>query len=137
MTVGEWSSTVSFEAKMDPRVVKEGITDSDVTAQLELALKARDGLSNARLAAARLEKALEGKSGAEAEALTEIQKLLVTAPRRYSQPMLIDMFSYLYQNLNRADQRPGKDAYDRYEELTSQLEGHVDKLEQLLETTNE
>jgi hypothetical protein len=47
------------------------------------------------------------------------------------------MFSYLYQNLNRADQRPGKDAYDRYEELASQLEGHVDKLEQLLETTNE
>ena len=137
MTVGEWSSRVSFEAKMDPRVVKEGITESDVTAQLELALKARDGLSNARLAAARLEKALEGKSGAEAEALTEIQKLLVTAPRRYSQPMLIDMFSYLYQNLIRADQRPGKDAYDRYEELNGQLEGHVEKLEQLLETTDE
>ncbi len=35
--------------------------------------------------------------------------------------MLLDMLSYLYQNLIRADQRPGKDAYNRYDELTRKL----------------
>jgi len=36
-------------------------------------------------------------------------------------PMLIDQLNYLASMLNRADQRPGKDAYDRYEELEGKL----------------
>ncbi len=51
--------------------------------------------------------------------------------------MLVDMLSYLYQNLNRADQRPGKDAYDRYDALNQELNGYLEKLEQVLKTTDE
>ena len=45
-------------------------------------------------------------------------------------PMLIPQISYLYSMINRADQRPGKDAYDRYEELRKEwdmLKGKIDE----------
>ncbi|MFW6140896.1 MAG: hypothetical protein ACOC5S_06040, partial [Acidobacteriota bacterium] len=52
------------------------------------------------------------------EKLLEIKKKLVTREGiRYPQPMLIDQIQYLYSILNRADQKPGKDAYERHEEL--------------------
>jgi hypothetical protein len=59
---------------------------------------------------------------------------MVTAPIRYSQPMLVDQLAYLFGNLDTADQRPGRDAYERYEELAGQLEGHIRSLQQILET---
>ncbi len=133
LTLGEWTETVSFEAKVDPRVVKEGgVTTEDMRAQTELVLKARDALSSARLAAARVEKALEEASETKAEGLAAVEKELVTPERRYSEPMLIDQLSYLYGNLSSADQRPGKDAYDRYESLRSQLDEQLAKLSEIL-----
>jgi hypothetical protein len=134
LTVGGSSNTVSFEANMDPRVVESGVTNADVQSQVELALKARDGLSNARLAALRVEEALEKKAGDAT--LTEIKTQLITGPIRYSQPMIVDQFSYLYGNLLTADQKPGQDAMDRYEELTKQLQEQVQKLEKVLQTTD-
>ncbi len=132
LTLGTWSQTVSFEAKLDPRVVAEGyVSSEDIAAQVELSLKARDALSSARLAGARLDDALESATGARRTALEEIQKELVTAPRRYSQPMLIDQLSYLYSNLDRADQRPGVDAVERYQSLRRQLDEQVAKLDEL------
>lgn len=53
------------------------------------------------------------------------------APRRYSQPMLIDQLSYLYSNLDRADQRPGVDAVERYQSPRRQLDEQVAKLDEL------
>jgi len=44
---------------------------------------------------------------------------LVTAKGPYPQPMLIDQTQYLGSMINRADQRPGNDAYIRFEELSS------------------
>lgn len=84
---------------------------------MELALKARDALSNGRLAVDRLTKALETASAKDRASLEEIQKALVAAPIRYSRPMIVDQIEYLYENLDTADQRPGRDAYLRYEEL--------------------
>jgi hypothetical protein len=134
LTVGDWSNIVSFQALMDPRVTKEGFTEADAADQIELALKVRDALSNARLAAAKVEKALEERSSDPT--LAEVKKELITAARRYSQPMLVDQLLYLYSNLNRADQRPGRDAINRYEELNEKLQEQVRKLEQALRTTD-
>jgi hypothetical protein len=122
---------VFFEVKMDPRVVREGqVSEEDVTAQVELALEVRDALSDARLAAVHLEEAIEEASDEEKGALIAIKDELVTAPIRYSQPMLVDQLSYLYENLQRADQRPGRDAIDRWEKLNGELQVHLSKLEQ-------
>jgi len=133
LSAGSFSSAVSFEAKLDPRVIREGVTPADVIAQAELALKARDALSGARAAAARIQKARKEKAAQAADKkVDEIFEQLVTAPIRYSRPMIIDQLEYLYQNLNRADQRPGKDAYSRYEELNTALQGHLQSLRQVL-----
>jgi len=44
------------------------------------------------------------------------------------QPMLIDQIRYLQSMLSRADQKPGKDAYDRLEELKIEFNLLKDKL---------
>lgn len=90
--------------------------------------------SNGRLTAAMLEKALEERPGNQA--LLEIKRELVTEGGAYPQPMMVDQLEYLYENLLRADQKPGRDAYDRYEELKQALQEQVQKLEQVLQTTD-
>ena len=137
LSLGDWSETVSFQALLDPRVSREGrVSDVDVTAQVELALKARDALSNGRLAADRLKKALETASAADRASLEEIQKALVAAPIRYSRPMIVDQIEYLYENLDTADQKPGRDAYERYEELLAQLQVQIERLDRIVGTTD-
>jgi hypothetical protein len=137
LTVDGFSKTVSFRANLDPRVVREGrVSEADVTAQVELALKARDALSNGRLAEVRLEKALESASSAGRSRLEEIQKELSTAPVRYSQPMLVDQIEYLFENLDTADQKPGRDAYERYEELNGSLQELLAELDRALGSTD-
>jgi BMFP domain-containing protein YqiC len=138
LTVGDWTGNESFEALIDPRVVKEGfVSREDIAAQVEIALDARDALSSARLASARLERALEGATGRKRETLEEIKEELVTPQRRYSQPMLIDQLSYLYSNLDRADQRPGVDARERYQSLQNQLDELVAKLTAVIGNTDD
>ncbi len=91
---------------------------------------------DARLAAATLDAAAEGSADDVQAALEEIREALVTAPLRYSRPVIIDQLSYLYSNLIRADQQPGQDAVNRYQELNSLLSDHIGRLEQLLRTSN-
>jgi photosystem II stability/assembly factor-like uncharacterized protein len=133
LTLGDWSQTASFAVQLDPRVAAEGVvSEQEIGQQVELALRARDALSDARLAAARLERALEGAAAAARAELEKIRGELVTDSRRYSQPMLIDQLSYLYGNLDHADQRAGKDAMDRYQSLKRELDELVGRLERLI-----
>jgi photosystem II stability/assembly factor-like uncharacterized protein len=137
LSASDGSETVSFAALLDPRVVREGrVSQADVEAQVKLALEARDALSRGRMAAVRLEKAL-GEASAEGRAKLEpILKALVTEKARYSRPMIVDQLEYLYENLDTADQRPGKDAYDRYQELTAQLDEQLRALDEVLSSTD-
>ena len=57
----------------------------------------------------------------EVEGLMTLLRKLQTEDGIYMQPMLVDQISYLYSMLIRADQKPGKDAYERFEELTTQF----------------
>ena len=49
--------------------------------------------------------------------------------------MILDQLVYLYQNLRRTDQRPGRDAYERYEQLEGALREQVEKLDGILGAT--
>ncbi len=97
----------SFELLADPRIAKSGVTQADLEAQEKLALELRDLLTRAKKLAA------EEDSPKDA---------LVTAGGPYPQPMLIDQIRYLASMIDQADHRPGRDAYERYEELKKQLE---------------
>ena len=48
---------------------------------------------------------------------------MVTASGTYMQPMLLDQVNYLFSMISRTDQRPGRDAWIRYEELKTLTEG--------------
>jgi hypothetical protein len=55
-----------------------------------------------------------------------LEQQLVTAQGTYRQPMLIDQIGYLYGVVRRADQLPGRDVFERLEELRAEkakLEG--------------
>ena len=129
---GGWSLSVEFDVVMDPRVVGEGISAADVRAQAELSLRVRDTYGAANLAVARISEAMAKGDDELAGELREVLNALVDAPRRYSPVMLVDQLQYLYDNLNRADQRPGGDAIARHQELKAELDGHLEQLERLL-----
>ena len=101
-----------FEILMDPKIVKSGIRIHDLRAQEKLALEIRDLLDESKMLAYRVKDAETGTS-------LKIKSALVTAKGPYPQPMLIDQTQYLGSMINRADQRPGNDAYIRFEELSS------------------
>jgi photosystem II stability/assembly factor-like uncharacterized protein len=143
-TVGEWSRTVPFEIRMDPRIAADGVTREDLVAQEKLSMSVAELLSQARGSRARIEAKrkelasvieLGGRAARTAQridkALLELRAELVTAEGPYPQPMLIDQISYLGSMLDRADQKPGRDAYIRLDELRSILQNVLETLEKL------
>ena len=126
LTAGGTTLVRDFRLRMDPRVAAEGwVTAEQIREQVALALKARDALGEARMAAARLEAAMNDGANPELEAIHEE---LMTRPVRYSQPMLLDQLGYLASNLDTADQPPGRDARERYAELRGQLDDLLSRL---------
>ncbi|MDE2975413.1 MAG: hypothetical protein OXU64_11975 [Gemmatimonadota bacterium] len=132
LSAGDWSASRDFRVMLDPRVAAEGIDEGLVRRQVGFALEVRDALSEARLAAHRIAEARERGGGELAAEVEAVERELVTEPRRYSRPMLVDQLRYLYGNLTRADQEPGEDAIRRYDRLNAALQGHVRALERLL-----
>jgi len=127
---GDWSAVRSLEVKLDPRVVETGrATPADVVEQEKLALQVRDALSEARRAAARIDAALEREPDPRLEGA---RSALVTEELRYSQPMLVDQLLYLYRALDVADQAPGSEAQERYEELRRALDEQLAVVEGVL-----
>ena len=135
LTVGEWSAVRDLEVRLDPRVEELGtVAPEDVAAQVELALRVRETLGEARRAVARLDTVrdkLEEGGGTAPPVFYEIHAALVTASVRYSRPALLDQLEYLYRNLDRADQPPGRDAYERLDELRRSLREEVARLDTL------
>jgi hypothetical protein len=129
LAVGDTTFTRPFAVRLDPRLTQDGITTADLQAQFDLGIKVRDAIGEARGAAARIaaaRKRLTGASGAAADTAAKLAALdakLVTADGRYTQPMLIDQLTYLYRMISAADQRPGRDAFVRYDELRKELDG--------------
>ena len=132
LSAGDWSASRTFEVMLDPRVAAEGIDEGLVRRQVDFALEVRDALSEARLAVHRIDEARERGGGRLAAEVEAVERELVTEPRRYSRPMLVDQLQYLYGNLSRADQEPGADAVRRYDQLNTVLQGHIRTLERLL-----
>ncbi len=128
LKMGNFQREKTFELLMDPRSKEAGVTPKDLKKQAKLQNDIRVLLEKARKLAAKLEKDLETLEKAEIpelESLSKSKALLAeiqTEEGIYMKPMLIDQISYLYYMLNRADQIPGKDAYERYEELKKRFE---------------
>ena len=130
LTVGTYSSTETFRVLADPRVLESGITPKDIANQEKFALQVRDLMSEVGHLEEDIKnavKALDGnKSGSAKKKLATLRQLqdqVTTAEGIYMKPMLADQTRYLFYMMNRADQAPGKDAYDRLEELSVLYKG--------------
>ncbi|UCG89399.1 MAG: hypothetical protein JSW71_12845 [Gemmatimonadota bacterium] len=139
LSVGGWSATESFELLIDPRVAADGVTQADLVEQAELGLRVRDAIVESQEAITQLtatRQSLEGKTDAASrradERLAEIQRRLMTGPVRYDMPMVADQLQYLSGMINRADQKLGRDAFERYEELKAALDTIVADLNAVL-----
>jgi hypothetical protein len=131
LTVGNTVTEQPFELLVDPRVLAQGTTLSDISDQVDLELQIIDLLSAAR----KLEKKLGDEQeflksssddlpDADFQRLTMIESTLSelkTADLVYPRPMLTGQISYLYNMISRADQAPGKEAEDRFDELSARL----------------
>ena len=133
LTMGEWSQSRTIEVRIDPRVAADNVTQADLEEQLDLSLKVRDAQAEARALAGALGQARD-RFKADPAKLKAVQALLdrvVTAPIVYPQPMLIDQFSSIARMIGQADQKPGKDAWDRYHDLMQEMASIKDALAKL------
>lgn len=128
LTVNNQSFTQRLTLLADPRISGKVSADDmkaqeqlagEVTILLDTAKRVTDRIKKQRKEIATLVK--EGKATAsqsEADkALASLEAALVTKEGIYETPRLVDQINYLRQQLDQADQRPGKDLYDRYETL--------------------
>ena len=116
-------SSKSFEILEDPRV--EGMSADDYLEQEKFLLDVRDFLTELKLFKSNLDEKIKATNS---DQYNEVYNLLVTTKGTYMQPMLIDQARYLQSMLGRADQVPGRDAYDRLNELKdsfSKLKGSL------------
>lgn len=137
LTVDGQAQTQQFFIRIDPRVqAHTSLTLEDLKAQEALSLKVRDMISEANRFEAAIDKrqqelekiVKESKKKKDVEAakseLTVLEKIkseLETEEGRYMLPGLLSQMGYLGNMISDADQRPGKDAYERFEELSGKL----------------
>ena len=133
LAVGDDLLEQSFDLIVDPRVLEQGTSLADISAQVDLSLQLVDLLSEAWKLEIQLteeQENLEGKGGfmsdTEQQRLSQIDSVLEelkTDDIIYPQPMLTAQVSYLYNMINTADQAPGQEAEDRYAVLAAKFIG--------------
>ena len=136
MSAGGGVQSRTFEVKVDPGVLADGITEADLVEQQNFLLRVRDAISEARELQARMEQAMKNagiqppQSPAAGEWVGNLkydhpaQQLwarLVTAPGTYQQGMLIDQLSNISRAESGADQRIGTEARKRLDDLLNEL----------------
>ena len=132
LTVGDKVLEKPFEVVLDPRVTL--VSDADVKEQEQLALQIQsfsDEVSKLMSKINEERENLENRLDLERvnrtdirrkEQLDELYYKLATPPGTYMEPMLSAQTGYLSSMIGQADQKPGKDAYERFEELKLRFE---------------
>ena len=116
------SSSRRLDVTLDPRVAAEGVATDDLRAQQELIGKVQElARRTEELVREVQQRAREPLSEQDQKALAALRDRLVDAPITYPQRMLRSQVRYLAAMLDRADQRPGNHAYQRYEQLRTQV----------------
>ena len=117
----------------DPRVVRDGVTADVLKDQLAFNIKARDLVSDVNRAVNSLATTKQdaGASGDVRRRITDLEKVLLTPPARYSKPGLQSHIQYLYSETLGADQKVGRDAIDRYRVLRAELDTLMKRVKEI------
>lgn len=129
LSVGTFSVERPLKVVSDPRLLKDGVTDAMIAEQTKLLLDIRQRVVEARGVLQTLTEARGKVQGdttpagaAKLKALDAAIAKIQTAGGFYPQPMLIDQFANVARMLGQADQKPGRDAYERYQDLVRELD---------------
>lgn len=107
----------SFSLLRDPRVSEQEVSQLDLQLQDNLLKQLIDLQSKVNKQIANLEAILELE---EQEKYREAYDFLVQKDGRYTKPMFSAQLNYLYGIINKADQKPGNDAFSRFAQLQNQ-----------------
>ena len=123
MKVNGVASLQGFKVLPDPRLINAGVTTKDLLQQEALSLQIIELDSRSRILGATITQERASAQQKNDTALStfynDLHSELFMAEGRYMTPRLIEQITYLRGMLDQGDQRPGKDAYARYEELKS------------------
>ena len=146
MTAGDVVQSRTFEVKVDPGVLKDGITQADLVEQQDFLIRVREAQEQARALQTRLQQAMQAASvpvppspGAGEwvgtmkyqHPLQQLWARLVTAPGTYEQGMLIDQLSNVARAEGGADQKIGTEARKRFDDLLNELKALEAELEKV------
>jgi len=129
LSVGSRTLSQTLRVRPDPRLAGDGVSEADLREQEALNLRIRDSIAQARRLAGRVDAERDRLRAAGEPASAELDALrarLVTAGGPYPQPMLIDQLQNLYRMTTGADQKLGREAFRRLEELQGQLAAQED-----------
>jgi hypothetical protein len=137
LTAGTWTQTQPLTIVEDPRIVKAGVTESDLREQFEHNVKVRDLVSDVNQTVTKVRASMQtlASSPANSETLNKLKDLaasLTTPPIRYSKPGLQTHITYLYSLTTATDQKIGRDAIDRYNALKNELDARIAELAKIL-----
>ncbi len=139
-TAGDVVDEHAFQLHIDPRVAAIGVSVADLREQYELSLAIQATMAEAQEVAGRVRQGVaRAADGSDAEqAFQALEARMVDDPvGSYPKPMLLNQLRYLYSMLQRADQKPGQDAYVRFEQLQAELaeiKAELERLERLVAT---
>ena len=138
--------TKSFEVRVDPDVLKDGITVADLVEQQNFLLQVRDTVAEASLLRTHVQQAMQ-KANVQpppspgpgewvsamkyAHPLQGLWARLVTAPGIYEQGMLLDQLDNIVSVEGGADQKVGNESRKRFEDLKKEMkaiEGELEKV---------
>ncbi|MCC7034655.1 MAG: hypothetical protein IT179_17675 [Acidobacteria bacterium] len=136
LTSGGQTTTRTLDVKSDPRVAADGVADGDIAEQVRFQLQVRDAISDARKLQADIESAMKGagvkpvaplppgKSPGEIAYEHPLQRLwarVADTPGIYVPGMLATQLNNIQRMVTQADQKIGKDAFDRFADLQKEL----------------
>jgi hypothetical protein len=132
LKVGDVTETQPFTVRIDPRVAAGGVTVADLKEQFDHNMRMRD-LSAA--AGQLLGRVRAGLTGPNADKVRAIYEQLVNTPEgvRYNKPGLQAHIQYLGSMTTGVDQKIGRDALARYQELKKQLDALKADADKLLQ----
>jgi photosystem II stability/assembly factor-like uncharacterized protein len=136
MHAGSFTAQQPLTIVEDPRVSGSGVTDADLTAQFELQMRTLTLVNDTNLDVTRLNHALEElkthPNRSKEKGLKAIADQMLTPKIRYSQPGLQTHVTYLYSEIGKTDQRPGRDSTERYQELRQKIDTITAQLDELI-----
>jgi hypothetical protein len=137
LTVNGVTKTQPLTVKIDPRMIKDGVTPAILVEQTAFNLKVRDAISDANKLADRLRKAMDGGStgsnaAASADTVKALYDKLVNKPGAYPANMLIAQFQNVARVAGSADQKVGASAYERFAQLQKELAAVTSEVDKAL-----